>query len=485
MLHYQFDYDMINNTITRGGVLMAQDLKRKGFNVDYKGSLIFYEGSDENVVVPECIKEIGAGAFNGNSVIKRVALPDGLQRIGECAFKECTNLEEINIPATVTYLGGEAFCNCYSLKRISLPGSIGKVADKMFFNCESLTEVEFGYGIVEIGRKVFDRNWARHTTSLKKVILPETLETIEAHAFMHCGALKYINFPASLKDIGHSAFYGSALENVEIPKSSIYMWGFYGSSEITKIKIGEGATYIAEEAFRASSCKKVRRIYLPSTMLYVKKNAFYSEGHNIIYSPINAAILAYCQVAGHSVSWEIDFENPKTMEELLSFYLEQKGITEEVCSKAESIKTEINQCNEKICEYTRDIITMNGQVHRVSGVFAGVKRLKIEKEQSNKKQAVESLQNKVAELTKQINHHNKRIADLTEELKNFSGEQLKRLIDARIESIKSSISYHVSDIIGRDEPYTPCNYTLSLDSVNSFRSSMDYILVPRIDVSDI
>ena len=60
----------------------SQDLKQDGFEVDYKGSLIFYEGNDEDVTVPGCVLEIGPGAFNGNLGIKKVVLPNGLQKIG-------------------------------------------------------------------------------------------------------------------------------------------------------------------------------------------------------------------------------------------------------------------------------------------------------------------------------------------------------------------------------------------------------------------
>lgn len=466
---------------------LAQDLRQNGFEIDYKGALIFYAGNEENVIVPDYVLEIGAGAFNGNTDIKKVVLPVGLQKIGDCAFKECENLVEINIPVSVTFIGTEAFSNCLSLKNIFLPGGIKKVEDEMFYNCKSLAEVKFGEGIVEIGHKVFDRNQFSYGTSLEKVILPESLERIGSDAFVHCGKLKNINFPKNLQHIDNGAFYCSGLENVEIPNSSssigFSMWAFYGSSDISTIKIGEGAFLIGEGAFQADSCKKVRRIYLPASTGYVEKNAFSSAGHNIIYSPVNAAVIAYCQTAEHSVSWEIDFNNPKSTEGLAEFYLEKNGTTEQERIKIEKNKADIVLFNDAIKECERKVIELNSEINSLTGAFSGLKRNKLIKEQNSKNNEIASLQSKILTIQKEIEQYDRKLKDTIVQLKTLTGEELKNLIDEKIESIQSSIRYHISR--GNEtKTYVGCNYTLSLDSIDKFRSSLDYILVPRIDVSD-
>lgn len=466
---------------------LAQDLRQKGFEIDYKGALIFYAGDEENVIVPDCVLEIGSGAFNGNAGIKKVVLPAGLQKIGNCAFKECENLVEINIPSSVTFIGKETFANCLSLKKIFLPGGIKKVEDEMFYNCKSLVEVEFGEGIVEIGCKVFGRNQFSYGTSLENVILPESLEKIDSNAFIYCGKLKNINFPKNLQNIDSQAFYCSGLENVEIPnlssKISFSMWAFYGSLDVSTIKIGEGAFLIAEGAFQADSCKKVRRIYLPASIGYVKKNAFSSAGHNIIYSPVNDAVIAYCQTAEHSVSWEIDFNNPKSVEDLAEFYLKKNGATEQEYTKIEKNKADIVLFNDAINESTRKVIELNREINSLTGAFSGFKRNKLIKEQNSKKNEIASLQIKISTMQKEIEQYDKKLKDAIVQLKTLTGEELKNLIDEKIDSIQSGIKYHMSELT-ETKTYTGCNYTLSLDSIDKFRSSLDYILVPRIDTSD-
>ncbi len=59
-----------------------------------------YSGSDATVTVPDWyeqmpVTEIGAGAFENNTTIQKVAMPDTIVRIGGAAFKNCTNLTQI------------------------------------------------------------------------------------------------------------------------------------------------------------------------------------------------------------------------------------------------------------------------------------------------------------------------------------------------------------------------------------------------------
>lgn len=59
-----------------------------------------YTGTDGVVTVPEGIREIGWGAFEGSRSLKQVILPDSLQSIRGNAFGGCTALEEIHLPVS-------------------------------------------------------------------------------------------------------------------------------------------------------------------------------------------------------------------------------------------------------------------------------------------------------------------------------------------------------------------------------------------------
>lgn len=100
-----------------------------------------------------------------------------------------------------------------------------------------------GYTVSEIGMGAFIAN-----EFLTEVILPNGLETIEFVAFAECPALKYIQIPASLIDIGVSAFSGcTSLEEFAIPPNaalkSIDYLAFYGCTNLSAIHVGEGSPY--------------------------------------------------------------------------------------------------------------------------------------------------------------------------------------------------------------------------------------------------
>ena len=63
-----------------------------------------------------------------------------------------------------------------------------------------------------------------YTSRITTVILPDTLETIEASAFINCTALRGIYLPEGLTYIGADAFYGCvSLESICIPSTTEYI----------------------------------------------------------------------------------------------------------------------------------------------------------------------------------------------------------------------------------------------------------------------
>ena len=109
-----------NVTFAEGSIFKLQD----GVLYDSE-NLIRVLDWQENVVVPEGIKYIGADAFNAYSTqtpnnmetLKSITLPESLVSIGKNAFQACKALESITIPKNVSEIGGGAFSNCSSLLR--------------------------------------------------------------------------------------------------------------------------------------------------------------------------------------------------------------------------------------------------------------------------------------------------------------------------------------------------------------------------------
>lgn len=184
----------------------------------------------ENVVVPEGIKYIGAGAFDTRKVtdqattLKSISFPSTLESIGKDAFLGNKSLEEVVIPERVTEIDSGAFQQCTGLKKADINANISALSSALFNGCSSLAEVE----------------------------LPNTVKTIESQAFNGCTGLTDIILPTGLETIGNRAFFQcKSLKTVVIP---------------------DGVTTISDQVF--GNCKSIETVILPASVETVGKQAF-------------------------------------------------------------------------------------------------------------------------------------------------------------------------------------------------------------------
>ena len=73
-------------------------------------------------------------------------------------------------------------------------------------------------------------NYCNYASSLKEVILPESIRSISNDAFRNCFSLEYIDLPESLVDISVCAFFDVGLKKIDIYNNLnyIYMDAFDG-----------------------------------------------------------------------------------------------------------------------------------------------------------------------------------------------------------------------------------------------------------------
>ncbi len=95
--------------------------------------------------------------------------------------------------------------------------------------------------------------WAfRDNDKVKKVVIPESVETIGNNAFMYCTSLEEVVMPSTLKSIGDQAFYRcSALRRIYVP---------------------DGIEKLGYAQFMF--CEALEEIVLPSTLRELGNNVF-------------------------------------------------------------------------------------------------------------------------------------------------------------------------------------------------------------------
>lgn len=90
------------------------------------GILLAYKGSGGDIVIPDNVKHIAAGAFYENSSITGVVVPGSVKDIGEDSFCGCKNLRKLNLLEGVRNIEDRAFKNS-ALPVVVLPDSLESV----------------------------------------------------------------------------------------------------------------------------------------------------------------------------------------------------------------------------------------------------------------------------------------------------------------------------------------------------------------------
>lgn len=238
----------------------------------------------QKVILPESVTEIGANAFNGcvrlydinlnnittigktafyESAITSVYLPK-VTTIGTHAFTACFALETVNLPVATT-IEDYAFQDCFNLSHLTFPlvTTIGDGAFRTYSYYDpigndswKIKELDLS-NVTSLGDYAFESRRTSNT-SLEKVILSDELEVLPKGCFYGCSGLKEINMPSALKEIGTSALYRTAIENLTLP---------------------EGVMTIGSDIFGYSEFNSLKTLTLPSTLRNISSDAFADCGH--------------------------------------------------------------------------------------------------------------------------------------------------------------------------------------------------------------
>lgn len=264
-------------------------------------------------VSPEKISEVGNYAFKDCNKLEEIELNDITGSIGMKAFENCSRLETIHIGSIGGNIQQYAFYNCSSLEDIKVGTMDGNLNDNAFGYCRALKSVEFAQGPARIGSNLFNysnsmesfvageglieianRAFYADTTvtysygitqtvnipreNLKKVTLPQSVQSIGKEAFYNCPSLSDFTMPQGVTNIGEWAFYNCrALNNIIIPNgvTELADYAFYGCVSLKDVTFPDALTTIGKRTFSVCGFKSLK---LPPTVTTIKEEAFLSCG---------------------------------------------------------------------------------------------------------------------------------------------------------------------------------------------------------------
>ena len=235
---YEYTADDAGVTINRytgESVRVAIPAEIDGKPVTALGDKAFYETGVRWVDVPEGVKTIGAYCFSGCNDLMTLRLPGSLTTIADGALESCFRLLTLDVPEGVTEIGQSVFFGNSYLYQLRLPASLEAFGSNNFVAVDSLEAVDVAEGckalkaqdggrvLLSADGKRFVRyfGWQERTSytipdgvevigsfafsdygTLREIIVPEGVKTIEGAAFVSAFGLQKLHLPASVTDLG-------------------------------------------------------------------------------------------------------------------------------------------------------------------------------------------------------------------------------------------------------------------------------------------
>jgi hypothetical protein len=238
------------------------------FIFDEYGTLVGYTGPGGDIIIPETVRWVSAGAFGDFTTITSIFIPDNSHLFPGDIFLRCTNLTAINVSEENPYYtsvdgvwfnkdmtniirypigkketeyiipdgvkiifgmpgvkpeSGGAFSGCVNLESVLIPDSVTAIGRHAFSGCTNLTGIEIPKNVIEID------NYAFKSTGLKSITIPESVIRIGYETFSDCMDLTSITFKSKTPPNFRSR-------------------AFHGSDNLTAIYVPEGAKAAYEAA---------------------------------------------------------------------------------------------------------------------------------------------------------------------------------------------------------------------------------------------
>lgn len=202
---------------------------------------------------------------------------------------------------------GTLMITCYKGTdlEVAVPEKIGRSIVTAIGNGAFAGASGLGAGSV-LTRGTFEN--MKHRRSITKITLPDTIKYIDTGAFADMLALKDINIPVGVLEIGNFAFYEcKALTCFTVPGTveQIGMYAFARCYGLEKVCIQEGVVEIGARAFM--DCSNLKEVIMPSSVSrFITADTGYSGfdvfsgcgGKLCVYGPAGSRTQEYCREKG-------------------------------------------------------------------------------------------------------------------------------------------------------------------------------------------
>lgn len=229
-----------------------------------------------SVTIPNSVTTIGEGAFEGCTNLEEVHISEvsawcqvkfgnmysNPVYYADYLYTDDRLVTDIVIPNGVTSIIAGAFYGIKSIESVTIPDSVTSIGGSAFYGCSNIREMTLGKGITSIGQYAF----------------VDCGKTFGGHLYVNCGTT--FNEKGGYKATSREHWlYGSSFTFITIGDNvkSIGKYAFYGYPTVTVATIGSNVSTINRGAFW--NCSNLQTILCkPINEPYIYYNASYNEG---------------------------------------------------------------------------------------------------------------------------------------------------------------------------------------------------------------
>lgn len=182
---------------------------------------------------------------------------------------------EVIIPNGVEIIDAQVFRNNDSIKTVMFPASVKSVDWSAFKECKNLETADLSQ-CENIWR--FGDNLFLGCERLTQIVLPKRLKyhtTIPLQCFADCSSLQSVSLPVGIIKIDRDAFFNcSSLRHVELPNgiNEIDQCVFHGCTSLQYIGLPDSVTFIGACTFQ--NCTSLTAVKLPSGIKAICSHLF-------------------------------------------------------------------------------------------------------------------------------------------------------------------------------------------------------------------
>lgn len=197
-----------------------------------------------------------------------------------CLIRYRGNDEHVCVPAGVTNIGRGAFADNTTLRSVILPDSVRRIESAAFKNCYRLSSVGLGSNMEVVGVSSFE-----NCISLRKIVFPDTAMCIGPSAFEKCTLLTDVDLGKGMEEIAEGAFKKcKSLKEITLPESlqKFDLQAFEGS--------GVRALYVPKNVFYITSMELSRRSPVKKIEVDPRNPHLYSKGNGVFLKENDALL---------------------------------------------------------------------------------------------------------------------------------------------------------------------------------------------------